>query len=237
MTYDKTEALTLLSLCSEAYILANTGHCTLPDGFSTPLPIRLNGKRPILLRGDNLDIVGFTSQSNGVTYIVFRGTQILKGVRFAEEWVLDGFCFPMVDMPGRGRVHLGFNDFYRCALSSLLSNLREYPLGMCDALMTTGHSLGAAAATICHAKLGGDLLTFGSPRVGNKDFAEGLWSGPTIRVTNKPDVVPDVPLDQWPLWMFRHGGENLVLDGPGAGQWHVAHSLESYRAGIELQVE
>lgn len=230
MIYDKTQALLLLELCEQAYVLANTGHCTLPDGFSAPIPIRLRGTRPILLRGDNLDIVGFTTSRDGVTYIVWRGTQIDEGICFATEWIIDGFCFPMVAIPGRGKVHFGFHDFYVCANPSLVENLQQYPTT--NAKLNTGHSLGAAVATICHSDIGGDLLTFACPRVGDPDFARGLWDGPTIRVTNKPDIVPDVPLDQAPIWNFRHGGDEISVWGPGAGQWHVAHALESYRAGM-----
>lgn len=230
MQYDKTQALLLVDLCEQAYTLANIGHCTLPDGFSTPLPIRLNGARPLLLRGDNLDIVGFTAAREGVTYVVWRGTQILEGVHFAAEWVLDGFCFPMVSWPGRGRVHRGFDDMYNCANTSLVDCLRQYPVT--NAKLVTGHSLGAAVATLCHADIGGDLLTFACPRVGDADFARGLFDGPTIRVVNDPDIVPDVPLDQAPIWNFRHGGTEEREYGPGKGEWHVAHALESYRAGI-----
>ena len=75
----------------------------------------------------------------------------------------------------------------------------------------TGHSLGAAIATLCWADLGGDLMTFASPRVGDPAFGTALWNGQTVRVINASDIVPDVPTDP----PFRHGGTEVKVQGPG----------------------
>jgi len=94
----------------------------------------------------------------------------------------------------------------------------------------TGHSLGAALATLCWADLGGDLMTFASPRVGDPPFATALWNGQTVRIINAPDIVPDVPTDP----PFRHGGSVEKVEGPGSIlDRALAHALTSYSTGLE----
>ena len=228
MTFEKTSALTLLDLCSEAYAFANTGRCTLPAGFSDPQAIRLSKEgRPLLLKNDSLDIFGFTTAKDGVLYIVYRGTQILSGIDFAAEWALDALSLPLAKL-GPGNVHLGFYEAWMA--------LRQSTMGAMAGLdghagrVITGHSLGAAIATLCWADLGGELLTFACPRVGNPAFATALWNGQTVRVINAPDAVPDVPTDP----PFRHGGQEVKVYGPGGLlDLKEAHRLTSYQVGIE----
>jgi pimeloyl-ACP methyl ester carboxylesterase len=66
-------------------------------------------------------------------------------------------------------------------------------------LFLTGHSMGGALAvlTACRlAKLGRPpvaIYTFGSPRVGDRQFCAG-YALPTYRVVNGLDLVPEMPL-------------------------------------------
>jgi len=77
----------------------------------------------------------------------------------------------------------------------------------------TGHSLGAAMATICAARLQSVfdkeivLYTFGSPRVGNKEFVDNL-NVQHHRWVNNNDAVTKVP----PSWLFykHHGMLNYL---------------------------
>ena len=72
----------------------------------------------------------------------------------------------------------------------------------------TGHSLGAAMATICAARLQSVfnkeivLYTYGSPRVGNKEFVD-ILNVEHHRWVNNNDAVTKVP----PSWLFyKHHG-------------------------------
>jgi hypothetical protein len=222
MTFSKSTALELCQLNLAAYSFANTGHCQLPDGFTGPVAIRMPAEnRPLLLRRDPLDIWGYTTTRAGQSYIVFRGTQITSGIDFAQEWAEDALSLPLA-LFGNGHVHLGFYSAYQC--------LRGAIPNMPAPRIITGHSLGAALATLCWADLGGDLMTFASPRVGDPDFAKRLWDGGTVRVFNVPDAVPAVPTDP----PFRHGGTPAQLNGPGGPlDLTLAHSLNSYATALE----
>jgi hypothetical protein len=235
VTFSKSVALELLDLNSAAYALAETGHCTLPDGFSPPVAIRMPpGNRPFFLQGDPLDIWGFATVKFSTLYLIFRGTQITSGLEFAQEWAEDALSLPIKPF-GAGSVHLGFYGAWMALMESAVSAAieacapgvtvkgeTEFP-----SQIISGHSLGAAIATLCWSDFGGELMTFASPRVGNPSFAAALWAGNTVRVVNAPDIVPSVPPDP----PFRQGGQEVKVYGPGSAM--EAHTLASYQAGIE----
>ena len=101
-----------------------------------------------------------------------------------------------------GRVHMGFKLELRKLwpdIEALLQRNKKKQLWI------TGHSLGAAMATLCASRLeekNPKLYTYGSPRVGGKEFCDGMdvqhW-----RFVNNNDVVTGVP-----FWFmgFRHHG-------------------------------
>jgi predicted lipase len=106
------------------------------------------------------------------------------------------------------------------AVQKLQSQLPQYTVSV------TGHSLGAALATLTALDLlfspaidarGLQLVNFGSPRVGNTKFAEfasgalagagaGVYS-PHSRVTHYKDIVPHCPMHE----RFTHiDGEQYI---------------------------
>lgn len=229
MIFSKSAALELCALNDAAYTLATTGHCNLPDGFTPPVDIRMPaGDRPFFLRGDPLDIWGYATSKNGKVYLVFRGTQFTSGLDFAQEWAEDALSLPLAQH-GAGKVHLGFHGAYMVLRQPALDASTVVGVPAVNGRVVTGHSLGAAIATLCWADYGGDLMTFASPRVGDPAFAKALWEGQTVRIVNATDKVPDVPTDP----PFRHGGTVQTVKGPGSALDPVlAHSLASYAAGL-----
>ena len=74
-------------------------------------------------------------------------------------------------------------------------------------IVVTGHSLGAAMATICASRLhelGADLVlyTFGSPRVGDNIWARQFDDIEAYRIVNNNDIVCRVP----PFGYYSHVG-------------------------------
>ncbi|KOS16976.1 Mono- and diacylglycerol lipase [Escovopsis weberi] len=106
-------------------------------------------------------------------------------------------------------LHVGFlqawNEIEKAATLALATTLQSRPTYR---IVATGHSLGAAVATVAAAYLrqGGmpmDIYTYGSPRVGNSRFVDFVTSQPGAenRITHTSDPVPRLP----PMALnFRH---------------------------------
>jgi pimeloyl-ACP methyl ester carboxylesterase len=83
----------------------------------------------------------------------------------------------------------------------------------------TGHSLGAALATMAAARWraravaeAAAVYTFGSPRVGDAAFVASL-ACPVFRIVNNNDVVAHVPLPG----LYQHAGQLHLFDASGRG--------------------
>lgn len=136
-------------------------------------------------------------------YVAFRGTQ--------PDQLLD--CLSDADVAldpwqGSQRAHRGFMRAYRPPLikSAIQQQLRQWASDYPGLRITfTGHSLGAALATLAAADTeGAALVNFGSPRVGDADFAQA-FSGRTVsRYVDCCDVVTEVPLHLPLLFPYQH---------------------------------
>jgi triacylglycerol lipase len=161
------------------------------------------------------DTEGFVAGSDAFILVAFRGTQAEE----LEDWLTDLDAVP-VDGPV-GEVHKGFYD----ALSSVWNDLVAALQGMRQdgqPLWITGHSLGAALATLAAARLLKEnvvgsisgLYTFGQPRTGDPAFAawfDGLMRARMFRFVNNNDIVPHVPLPP----LYKHVGTFLYFDSDG----------------------
>ncbi|MDN3922440.1 lipase family protein [Roseateles violae] len=175
--------------------------------------------RPELFSHADSDGQGYGCvNAEGLGLLAFRGTQpdhvgdLVSDVRFVlKPWEL-----------GRGKVHAGFRH---TALGLWPEVQRWLAAARPQRLIVCGHSLGAAIATLLALPAGAQrLVTLGSPRVGDADFAADLEASSLepLRVVGCCDVVTELPpagLD------FRHVGADFVYIDR-AGQRHASPSAE-----------
>jgi hypothetical protein len=110
-----------------------------------------------------------------------------------------------------GNVHRGFKG----ALDEVWNELEKhiaYLQKKNRKIWITGHSLGAALATLAADRYGNvqGLYTYGSPRVGDRDFKED-FNVNAYRFVNNSDIVAKVP----PARMYLHVGELKYIDCDG----------------------
>lgn len=150
----------------------------------------------------------FVASNENFTIVAFRGTQVLRpdakadlsGI-FAD--VLIGGNVILVDSGQGGYVHQGFKNALdevwedrdgQEGLKTYLNRIKNVGDNK-RTLWFTGHSLGAALATLAADRYGSvqGLYTFGSPRVGDSQFKDDFYVN-TYRFVNNNDIFPNVPL-------------------------------------------
>ncbi|CAI4030750.1 Triacylglycerol lipase [Nitrospira tepida] len=163
--------------------------------------------------------------ANRVQWIVVRGTSNLVNMR------LDVDYNKVVDSRLQIPLHKGFAD------SALQVYQFAKPLLKTDyETRITGHSLGGAAAVIVlmllkedGAKLG-PAITFGQPKVTNREGARKYRTLPLLRFVNDKDPVPLLPpfevfavLDEGP---FQHFGPEVVLEDGLSYRYYSDHQAQ-----------
>ncbi len=151
--------------------------------------------------------------------LVFRGSNDF------EDWKNNFMAYQTKAFDG-GMVHAGFMRALRTIWKDLLVMLKHQQ----GPLFITGHSLGAALATLATARLVKNghpveaCYVFGSPRVGNEKFTRSLSDTPFYRVENASDVVTSVPLDV-PLIRYSAAGECHYIDHGGQLHYKMDENL------------
>lgn len=146
--------------------------------------------------------------------VAFRGTQ-------PDQWqdIFDDARYGLVNW-SHGRVHGGFFDALDRILGKLGPVLGALP-PKCH-VWFTGHSLGAALATLAADRYQdtAGVYTFGSPLVGDQIFAghfNARFAGHSFRFVNDHDVVTHVPPEPFglPLGLYTHVNERRWIDKDG----------------------
>lgn len=196
--------------------------------------------RSVYIDNKEVDTQGFVACDDRMIILAFQGTQTL------EDWQTDANVRKVTGP--FGRVHRGFKQALDAVWDDITSALLEMESSR-KVLWICGHSLGAALATLAAAYLSdtdneiNGVYTFGSPRVGDQDFADAYdtrLKRRTNRFINNEDIVTRVP----PRAMgYEHVGVARFFDyegklHDGAGFWRrwmsqsegvAARSLERYR--------
>lgn len=142
-------------------------------------------------------------------FIAFRGTepdQMKDILADAKAW--------RKKAREKGLVHFGFAQALDKVYDKIVRWIAEQNLDDGYKITCTGHSLGAALATIMASRLDAhELYTFGSPRVGNRDFVREMTKDGINhwRFVNNNDIVTKVP---FPI-IYRHHGQLVYINHYG----------------------
>jgi len=185
---------------------------------------------------DTRGYIGYTSSQQTI-YVSFRGSESIK------NW-LDNLDAILTDYPNCGNceVHRGFYEAEQDSINNVVQQVKslknQFPS---YSVIVTGHSLGAALATLTALDLVHQgvssvrMFNFGSPRIGNDEFAAYTSSllGDRSRVTHHKDMVVHSPMHE----RFTHisseyyqydDSMNLKTcsgyeDGDCSYQWHITN--------------
>src|SRR5262245_35167014 len=148
--------------------------------------------------------------------LAWRGTQVDGFWASVVDWLTDARFLPVADEHG-DLVHAGFHDAIGQVWSNVATHIAEQQRRKQRALWITGHSLGAALATLAANRCSDrpDLhlvgtYTYGSPRVGDAAFGHRITT-PLYRFQNNTDLVTHLPVGL----IYRHVGHKRFIDTGG----------------------
>jgi len=154
---------------------------------------------------------GALRASDGLALLAFRGTEPAA----LTDLTTDIAFLPEPWPEGGGHVHAGFARALRSVLAELRA-WRDVDAAPRSRLLLCGHSLGAALATLAASAFQDpacELVTLGSPRVGDEAFAASVRAQRVARLVDCCDVVAHLPLQSpWHV----HVGAMQYIDRLGA---------------------
>jgi hypothetical protein len=146
-----------------------------------------------------------------------------KGSKNTVNWIMNlqsTYTNLTLDKPfENAKIHTGFhemaNSLYNQTKENLQKSIAKYPDYK---IIVTGHSMGGALAVLNTLQLVLDkvltwdkvtVVTFGQPRVGNKDFVNYMDSqaASITRVNREGDPVPTMPTPP----LYYHNGFNMFI--------------------------
>ena len=151
--------------------------------------------------------------AGGPVLLAFRGTEPDQVTDIGTD-----LAATLVPWVRGGRVHFGFAHAFASVRDDIGAWLGRHAGGREPVF--TGHSLGAALATLAASFWpGGRLVTFGSPRVGDAAFVKTIDLARSARFVDCCDIVAQVPpaaaglyADSGPMrYIDRHGIERAGI--------------------------
>lgn len=172
-------------------------------------------KLDAVVRDDHLNLQSYIGVDDGLgaVLIAFRGTTGLDLHNWIADLQITHADAPFAGMSSKSRVHAGFLRAWNSTLREELTTRTRNLMKTHNVLkvVVTGHSLGAGMATLAAVDFrinfgvgSVELHTFGSPRVGNKAFAEevdGLFD--SVRLTHDRDIVAALPPRSLGYWHIK----------------------------------
>ena len=168
--------------------------------------------------GTQVFIAQQKTEAHSVAVVAFRGTEPQDPSDIATDARLLKKSWQNFNGKSLGKVHEGFAN---ALLSKNILKTVIHHLTALNAaeILITGHSLGAALATLLLSYLAESplaeksfLCTFGSPRVGDNDFAAQVKSAKHARYVNCCDLVTRMPPESFG---YVHVGDLHYIDKEG----------------------
>ena len=148
-------------------------------------------------------------------------------------------------------VHKGFVDIYTNFRNDLLSTIQQINTDKKKLIIISGHSIGAAVATLVAVDLAQSgytnivVYTFACPRIGDNTFktiVDDTLKLPVYRVVNISDLIPNSPLSVQPNlndpknpYMYLHCGF-LIPFQINRLSIENNHAIPAYMAGLENEL-
>ncbi len=161
------------------------------------------------------DTQGFVAANADHVVVAFRGTE----PREIEDWLTDLRYNYYRNKVGGGNVHNGFWTAWKSVRGKVLDELQSAVTNK-QTIWFTGHSLGAALATLAARDMPkkfkpAAVNTFGSPRCGSPQYVKA-YNVHVKRFVNENDIVPHVPLQgMFQKYKYDHVGQRRIMQPDG----------------------
>lgn len=150
-------------------------------------------------------VLGFAYDTGQEIFITYRGSTKFRldlssagWLAFLRDWLGVNAGCHQVPAYG-GRVHAGFAEAAEETWDDIVAYLKPRFRG--QTVWITGHSMGAAVATLIAQRLWdancppAGVYTFGSPKIGDSEFCR-RYQPKLYRVENGRDLVPHIPVSE-----------------------------------------
>ena len=203
--YDEMLAKTALNISQSSYCLDTSSNwecatCSVNNKYQKL--IQDNGEQVVI--GYNIDY--------DTTFVGFRGSAN------TQNWI-DNLHVAQIQPYDNTNISVekGFYNLFMSLENDIIEEINDVSTKYkTSKLLITGHSLGGALSTLLafdllyvrNSDMAIQLITFGSPRVGNEDFVSIFNNYPIYsnRVTHYYDIVPHIPQE---FLKYRHVSQEI----------------------------
>ena len=235
-------AIFLAAVCGQTY----AQFASVDGSFVVPFDFQVSDSIEAKSFSNVWERFGFILESPQEIIIAFRGTS--STTNWISNIIASQKRFKYIKEDCL--THRGFTDIYSSARSEIIATLSK--LSQSKNLYITGHSLGGALATLCAIDIAANtpftsptLFTYGSPRVGDPDFAKAFKKlvPNSLRIANLFDVVPYAPPQIYtlPKWEKRyyyshvHTYSSLSFQNGSTGGNHIISSYFAELSKLQPQ--
>lgn len=196
--FNSKAAILLAAMSYQTYPFFLEGKLILPKGFKLRYTIRAFAD----VENPTEKVFGFIAESKEQIIVAFRGYAAYPTDLLASY---DIFQVPYPFVRNGGETSRGFTCIYQSTRNKLISELNKLPAS--KRLFITGHNYGGALATLAALDIAVNtrfknpfVYTYGSPRVGDPDFAFCFNKEvkKSVRIVNIHDSFPSFPAKKYP---------------------------------------